>query len=278
MRVLDMTQPIKLTGEEGIYTNVNILEKITGRRRLEIAQFLQNDDLERFDRVGLNAIKEERVPGIEAVRRHCKLMVLGKPGAGKTTFLKYLAMNCIEGHLLAEHIPIFITLKDFAEADQRPDLLTYIKNQITQNESIQEILKQGQFFILLDGLDEVREEDTNRVIQAIQAVSDLFLNSHFVITCRIAAKEYVFAQFTEVEVADFDQEQISTFIYNWFRCKDPEKAESFADQIIKKLDENEPIQELASNPLLLTLLCLECEESLEFPRNRADLYERGLKV
>jgi transcriptional regulator with XRE-family HTH domain len=42
MRVLDMTQPIELTGERGIYTNVNILEKITGRRRLEIAELLQN--------------------------------------------------------------------------------------------------------------------------------------------------------------------------------------------------------------------------------------------
>ncbi|MEQ8960660.1 MAG: helix-turn-helix transcriptional regulator [Coleofasciculus sp. C2-GNP5-27] len=34
MRVLDMTHPI---GISDIYTNVNILEKITGRRRLKIA-------------------------------------------------------------------------------------------------------------------------------------------------------------------------------------------------------------------------------------------------
>lgn len=38
MRVLDMSQPIALNS---IYTAVNILEKITGRRRLEMAELLQ---------------------------------------------------------------------------------------------------------------------------------------------------------------------------------------------------------------------------------------------
>jgi hypothetical protein len=40
MRVLDMDQPIELTGERGIYTNVNILEKTTKRRRVKIGQLL----------------------------------------------------------------------------------------------------------------------------------------------------------------------------------------------------------------------------------------------
>ena len=38
MRVLDMTQPIVLSN---IYTSVNILEKITGRRSLELAVLIQ---------------------------------------------------------------------------------------------------------------------------------------------------------------------------------------------------------------------------------------------
>jgi hypothetical protein len=95
MRVLDMPQPIELTGERGIYTNVNILEKITGRRRLDIPELLQNCDPEHFDHFGLSRVKEKRVSGLEVVQRYSKLMVLGKPGAGKTTFLKYLAMQCI---------------------------------------------------------------------------------------------------------------------------------------------------------------------------------------
>lgn len=100
MRVLDMDQPIELTGERGIYTNVNILEKTTKRRRVKIGQLLQKFDREDFDHFGLHEPSENRVPGLQAVQRHNKLMVLGKPGAGKTTFLKYLAMHCIEGQFL----------------------------------------------------------------------------------------------------------------------------------------------------------------------------------
>jgi len=44
------------------------------------------------------------------------------------------------------------------------------------------------------------------------------------------------------------------------------------------LKTREPIKELAVNPLLLTLLCLEFEESSDFPQSRAELYERGLNV
>ncbi len=276
MRVLDMEQPIELTGERGIYTSVNILERLTGRRRLEIAEILQNCGVEEFDRAGLSRAAEKRVPGLEAVKRHRKLMVLGKPGAGKSTFLKYLAMQCIEGNFQPNRIPIFITLKDFAEINGNPDLFTYISHliKVPNSDALQKILQQGQLLVLLDGLDEVREEDTKRVLRQILEFSDQFHLNQFVITCRIATKEYTFERFTEVEVADFNQEQIASFAQNWFRRNDPVKAERF----IQKLKKNEPIQELASSPLLLTLLCLVFGESADFPVNRSELYKEALDV
>jgi DNA-binding CsgD family transcriptional regulator len=88
MRVLDMDQPIELTGERGIYTNVNILEKTTKRRRVKIGQLLQKLAREDFDHFGLHEASEKRVSGLQAVQHHKKLMVLGKPGAGKTTFFE----------------------------------------------------------------------------------------------------------------------------------------------------------------------------------------------
>ena len=103
MRVLDMDQPVELTGERGIYTNVNILDKTTKRRRVKIGQLLPKFDPEDFDHFGLHEASEKRVSGLQAVQHHNKLMVLGKPGAGKTTFLKYLAMHCIEGQFLTKN-------------------------------------------------------------------------------------------------------------------------------------------------------------------------------
>jgi predicted NACHT family NTPase len=45
---------------------------------------------------------------------------------------------------------------------------------------------------------------------------------------------------------------------------------------MQQLQSNPPIEELATNPLLLTLLCLEFEDSGDFPSDRAELYKRGI--
>lgn len=274
MRVLDMTQPI---GLGDIYTDVNILEKITGRRRLEISELLQDFDPEsdNFDRCGLGRISEKRVAGLKAVKRHPKLMILGKPGAGKTTFLKYLAIQCSKRKFQSNRVPIFITLRELAESSNQPNLLKFITITLVDcgvtEAQVSELLKHGKALILLDGLDEVREEDSRRVLRQIQNFSVQYHTNLFVITCRIAARDYTFENFTEVEVADFHDEQIKTFAQNWFKLKDPVKGKKF----IQKLTEHQPIKELAANPLLLTLLCLEFEDSAEFPTNRSELYERG---
>ncbi|NJN87545.1 MAG: NACHT domain-containing NTPase [Leptolyngbyaceae cyanobacterium SL_7_1] len=296
MRVLDMEQAIELTGEDGIYTNVNILERLTGRRRLEIAELLQACDAENFERAGLTPITEERVPGLEAVKRYDRLLALGKPGAGKSTFLKWLAMQSIEGLEFGDRVPFFITLKEFAETKEEPDLLTHLHQQINKCLSasgqvhgelwaqmqttelvaspLSTILSKGKGLLLLDGLDEVREEDTNRVLRQIREFSEQFHRNQYVMTCRIAAKDYTFEQFREVEVTDFEPEQIATFVQKWFRPTDATKAEKF----LEKLEENKPIQELASSPLLLTLLCLIFGEASDFPSNRSELYKEGLDV
>ncbi|MDY7006844.1 MAG: NACHT domain-containing protein [Cyanobacteriota bacterium] len=261
-----------------IYTNVNILEKITGRRRKDISQLSLEYNANNFERFEIGKVTEERIPGIEIIKRYSKLMVLGKPGAGKTTFLKYLAIQCIKGNLLTNLVPIFITLRQFTEAQKQADLLEYI-TQIFDDDTvsvaeIDSILKNGRALILLDGLDEVREADNNHVLKQILHFSTQYSKNKFVITCRIAAWEYNFEKFTAVEVADFDDEQINSFANNWFKSKNTK----IADKFINKLNENQPIKELATNPLLLTLLCLEFEDYLDFPANRSELYQRGVGI
>ncbi|MGF1515813.1 MAG: NACHT domain-containing protein [Elainellaceae cyanobacterium] len=273
MRVLDMEQPIGL-GQ--IYTSVNILKKLTGRRRLELSDFLEEFDPEDSERMGLGVVREQRVPGLKAIRRCQKLMVLGRPGAGKTTFLKYLAITCCDGTVLADHLPIFVPLKEFAETKGRPELLKYIL-WMFEDVSLADLsllLQEGKIFFLLDGLDEMREEDAGRVTREIQGLADKHPGNQYVVTCRIAARDYTFQQFTEVEVADFDEKQIADFAHKWFHLKHPGRAEKF----VERLEENKRIQELATNPLLLTLLCLIFEERGKFKDSRAELYEEGIEL
>ncbi|MBW4613109.1 MAG: NACHT domain-containing NTPase [Desmonostoc vinosum HA7617-LM4] len=278
IRVLDMTQPI---GLDCIYTNVNILKEITRSVRRKIVELVQYFSTEsgNFDRLGFSKIAKEQESGLKIVQENSKLIVLGKPGAGKTTFLKYLAIHCISGKFLANKIPIFITLKELAETPNQSDIkdviIQQLKDHFITNTQIDELLSSGSFLILLDGLDEVREKDSNRVISLIKNFANAHSPNRFVITCRIAAQEYTFEQFTEVEVADFRQDQITEFINKWFKAKnDLVKGE----RLIKKLEEEKPIQELANNPLLLTLLCLVFEESGKFASNRSELYQESVDI
>lgn len=274
MRVLDMTQPVDL---ERIYTDVNIIKDVIGRRRIGYDEVMEVCTREHFDRF-LVGESQKRVTGLEAVEEFQKLVVLGKPGAGKTTFMKYLAMSCLAGKFHGELVPIFVTLKVYAETKGAPTLQEYIFAELQQRkvsrDTVERLLESGRALILLDGLDEVKQEDDRRVKQDIDKFSSDWLKNRFAITCRIAAREYQFEKFTEVEVTDFDDEQIEAFVNNWFKGKDEPKAA----RLLKKLKDNKPVQELAKSPLLLTLLCLVFGDRNDLPPKRSELYKEGLEV
>jgi len=101
-----------------------------------------------------------------------------------------------------------------------------------------------------------------------------FYSNQFIITCRIAASEYTFTNFREVEIADFDDAQIKDFAEKWFWSYSSIEGSNF----LLKLTANDRVRELASNPLLLTLLCLIFQEYADFPINRAELYQEGISL
>ena len=291
MRVLDMQHPIELTGENGIYTDVNILKGLAKNRSPDamLPGTLNNQILK--NRLVLGDIVGQ--PGLEVVKNHPRLLVLGKPGAGKTTFLKYIAMQCIAGEFQNNKVPFFVNLRDFAHDNQQLNIVEYLANLLPSDrmqlfdgrnpvEIVRLLLQQGRCLILLDGLDEVRKEDTDRINREIRNAADEFDRSQFFITCRIAAQEYVFERFAEVEVADFDDLQIQTFAINWFRARFGSQGDNSFEPRLKRfkqrLQEDPAIRELASNPLLLTLMCFVFSEHGEFPTRRADLYEQGVNI
>jgi predicted NACHT family NTPase len=300
MRILDMTQPID---SGAIYTDVNILERVAGKTRAEITQLMADCGAEGFDRFFLGNVKQERVEGLKAVLENQQLMILGRPGAGKTTFLKRLAIVCLKGEFLRDRLPIFVTLKEFAEAEAEPGIIDFMAgvivgakhsaenittsstNQLPNASPLQstrlslsEILRSGRGLVLLDGLDEVMEKDHDRIIRAIREFSQTYDKNHIVITCRIAAREYIFQQFTEVEMADFDDKQIQSFADKWFKTKERNPESSTGKIFWRELESRDPVKELATNPLLLTLLCLEFDNAAAFPQSRSELYERALNV
>lgn len=274
MRILNMEQAIAL---DDIYTDVQIFERVPSKQykaMLEYQEETANIDFNEYGFYGLE-LKTERIAGIEAVQKHDKLMVLGRPGAGKTTFLKRLAILCLGGSLFADHVPIFVTLQEFYKT--KLSLFDFVLQKyqgFINKANLQQLLEVGRGFVLLDGLDEVSQEEVARISKDIQEWAIKFSHSHLIVTCRLAAKESIFNDFKEVQVADFNDEQVKCFVTKWFQVKAPQKIAAF----FSKLEANSRINEQARNPLLLTLLCLIFEEESNLIENRAELYEKGIDL
>jgi predicted NACHT family NTPase len=280
---------------DDLYTDVYILEDIPKLRSLDISERMQGfdpiaDDPNRFY---LGKVHGERVPGLEIVRDGCKVMCLGAPGSGKTTYLYYVAIQCNKGELQANRVPIFITLSEFTDTiKNQPELslLNYIENLfhtegIEQPQAIETIITQGRALILLDGLDEVPKDFSKLVLSRIREFCKYRKNS-IIITCRTNALDYDFSvlKFTQVIVADFEQPQIEIFANKWFVAgakNDKQAGEARAKEFIEKLGlpEHKRIRDLAVTPILLNLTCLIFKNNLgEFPKNRSELYQRGINI
>lgn len=288
IKMLDIAQTISLVN---IYTSVTVVEEIPSQQWREISDLLLDFSPEsKFNRLQ-NFEAQKISSGLEVVSRTSKLMLLGKPGSGKTTFLQYLATECNKGEFQPNRIVVFIKLKEFAEDIQQErdfNLFNYINQEFLccgiEQESTTMLLTQGRMLILLDGLDEVPSANAEQVTQELRRFTQNYYKNNFVITCRNGLQEYKFPGFTEVEVADFHQKQIEVFAKNWFIAvtqKSREDGEATGNMFINQLNlpENQPIRELAATPLLLHLICLVFESKGEtFPCNLSQLYKQLLNI
>lgn len=258
---------------EGIFTDVTILEKPKASRRYESIESLEKRYSAREQLLPAN----ERKDGLDLVRNTRKLFILGGPGAGKTTFLKHIALRALDGEI--EGVPIFITLKDLADSGQ--SILDFMRREFSicdfpdAGEFIKKLLEGAKAVVLFDGLDEVPEDKRRGQIAALKDFIRQYNKTRYVMTCRIAATDYSFEYFKYVEMADFSPEQIAIYTQKWFS-----QAEETGNRFLTELNmpKNDGLRELARTPLLLSLLCLAFEETLSFPQRRVELYEESLEA
>jgi len=274
-RLLALYSTTKLLGNskniniQNIYIDVHAYTSTSASRRIDLEDAASVENW-------LRASEETngRFSLLKILRGNPRLFVLGRPGAGKSTFMRKAVFECCHGRI--NKTPIIISLKEWS--DSNLTLIQYIVDEFgvcgfpATEPFLQTLLSAGNALLLLDGLDEVPEVGGKRAqaIAQINKIAKTYPSSSIVITCRTAATAFTLDLFFYAEIADLLPQQQTALISNWFAEAPKTRQsilESWSDPNVKGLTD------LAKTPLLLALFCLAYEETLCFPRRMVDLYE-----
>ncbi len=269
---------------EKIYTDLNMLDQPTAEKWYDRAM-LEEDFVRR--RSFHTRREAERKDGLSVAKQFNRLYILGKPGAGKTTFMKFMTLETLRGKL-GDKIPIFVTLKELSDKGQA--IVPFMVEQFRQCgdwdvdnvdthlvKFVTHLLKAGQAVVLFDGLDEVNLANDKRatLIQEMKDFVNEYEKCQVLVTCRIAASDYSFARFKYVEMADFSKAQQKRFVFKWFQ-DNLERRDACWQALSANKTAN--LRELAHVPLLLTLLCITFERRGEFPPDRDEVYRTAVNA
>ncbi|MFP4586071.1 MAG: NACHT domain-containing protein, partial [Desulfococcaceae bacterium] len=141
-------------------------------------------------------------------------------------------------------------------------------------------------FVLLDGLDEVPEAERGAVVRVVQDFAERYRHNRYLVTCRIhgyVGAEHHLRGFRQSVLAAFNDEQIAGFVRAWFgelAEKNPMQADAIrgkAEGLIRALKVRD-LQELARQPLLLTVMTLLHSSYGTLPEDRVELYQDAVEL
>lgn len=247
------------------------------------------------------------------------IVLSGQPGSGKTTLLKRITVGVLTqgaGVLStatrdtlgqAALLPVLVPLRRLSSDDIRAGLTHAVATTLPKTGDRETPLdsafarwlvqERGSLIVLLDGLDEIDPSLRETVLSWIRPGGDESASpSWFLLTSRpTGLTPELLAELDEqalsLTIRPFDDPQIRRFVTNWYgiieRAVGPvgadQRAHERTEDLLCGLQEPDVrasrVYELASNPLLLTIICLvQRDGGGTLPRERARLYQAAVDV
>ena len=245
----------------------------------------------------------------EAVKKNPCIVILGDPGSGKSTVLRYLALRAAQTSLdnvfatdvgpALPALPIFIRIADYAENEtwRRQSFTDFVTDYHRVHECPAEgltdlfstTLQAGRCLILLDGLDEiVRADDRFGIVQRIEdfVLRHREAGNRFVVTSRRAGYRNAPLQvpFVHYTIQDMSEEEIRRFVEQWCRAVESSETPDLPVEERERVAKREidgimsaiatpGVRRLAANPLMLRILALIHRAGASLPQKRIELYK-----
>lgn len=275
-------------------------QRLEGRSgELPRGEFPPGLDEESMERVRLAYRDRPPVQSLEVLTdpQQPRVVLLGDPGAGKSTLARFLALALTCGPLpeqlagLADRVPVVVELRRYADERWRDrsfeDYLHHLSTlewMSVPRGVLESLLRAGRMLVVFDGLDElfepaVRAETGRR----IAAFAERYPGVRVVVTSRTIGYQRATldtAGFRHYMIQDLTVEQIEEFTGHWYYAVcpgEPELADRLQKRIIDAVAASRPVRDLAGNPLLLTILSI-IGRRRALPRDRQGVYGHAVDI
>ncbi|GAA4035697.1 hypothetical protein GCM10023063_20380 [Arthrobacter methylotrophus] len=280
---------LALTGDLGTLQktaelSVNLADSIRAGEQDPIIGHAEVDSQVSFDDlyvsrdfVGVSTDSIEDSGGLVSSGAPFRVLIMGSPGAGKSTFVKFLTAGLANPQMRNPVLPsVVLKCRDYARDGFTNSLVGYASKQLSaehlpvKESALEALLLTGKIAVVFDGLDEITDLPRRQdMVKRIHRLTAQFPSASILVTTREVG--YVNAPlnakvFRSVRLQEFSDDQIEEYCTRWFGKN---KRDNLVDHF---LAESEAVSDLRANPLLLSLLCILYRDSGAIPANRRGIY------
>lgn len=242
-----------------------------------------------------------------------RVMLCGEAGSGKTTLMQWLAVRAAAADFpesLQEWnrlLPFYVRLRDYGNAAKplpRPEQLLDAQMGNLAGEMVtgwvHRALRRGAL-LLVDGVDELPAARREDWLRWLTSLSDDFPECVVVVTSRPAAvtadrgSGALMVGLRRLGFEFFDLEamgpsQVNSLVWQWHQAVGSDRGsleerlalQADAADLLRELRDRPAVRELATNPLLCSMICALYQARLEgevgLPSDRMRLYQVALEM
>lgn len=208
--------------------------------------------------------KVERFTVLEGIRKYANehVLLIGKPGSGKSTALQQLLLEEAELCLKAEKrkIPVLIELRSWRTSVVDLIQKFFRKHKLRlSTDNIDNLLFEEQLFLLFDGLNELPSDEARR------EVADFRENNPqipMIFTTRDLGVGGDLGINKQLEMQPLTEQQMRSFVTAYL----PQQG----DEMLRQLGDR--LRELGQTPLILKMLCEVFDFAKQVPKSRGALF------
>ena len=251
----------------------------------------------------------EASPVEQLLPLYTKVMIRGEAGLGKTTLMQWLAVQAAQhafSGALSDwngRVPFYMRLRDYAKPDSdlpRPDQLVAgaVKNltPLMPPGWAHECLSTGSL-VLIDGVDEIPADRRLQLLDWITDTTGMYPATIFIVSSRPAALDAEdpvplnlhlrLIGFESITLEPMTLVDCEALVTRWHAAAARDFPDSETRHALETYERNlrrtirsrAPIRNLASNPLLCSMMCaLNWDRQEQLPDQRMELYRLALEM